>query len=157
MWDYDPKKATECLPEGDYAAELAEVEETTSKKGNAMLVVTWTVYQSSDRTHRVLDYIVNPGGLFKLKGIARAWQLLHEFDAANFDIAAHKGRLITLRLTVQTSEQYPDRNNVAGYALATIEAEQAAIARPAVEAGEEIPFAWLLPMGFLLASMAPYC
>jgi hypothetical protein len=113
-WNYNPKDAVECLPEGEYDAELTTVEEKTSKKGNDMLEVVWTVMLNG-RAWPVRDYIVQPSGLYKLKMIARALDRLEEFEAAEFDLAAHVGEVMRLYMTVQKSDQFADRNQINGY------------------------------------------
>lgn len=37
MFQYDPKAASNCLPAGEYPAQLDSVEEKVSKAGNPML------------------------------------------------------------------------------------------------------------------------
>lgn len=136
-WTYNPADAIECLPEGDYQAELAKVEEKTSKAGNPMLEVTWSVFDNG-KTKTVRDYIVQPSGLFKMKQIARAWSMLNEFESGDFDLAAHVGKMAELHLTVESSDKYSDRNQVAGFRAASH-------ARPTpapqtAQADSEIPF-----------------
>lgn len=117
---YDPKSASDCLPAGEYNAQLDSVEETVSKSsGNAMLEVVWLVVDQG-RDWRIYDYIVNPGGnsagtIWKLKKIARAWGMGPEFDNGTFDLNEYRGRIITLKLIVQQQDGYSDKNSVKDY------------------------------------------
>lgn len=113
-FNYDPKDAKECLDAGTYPAELYSVKEKVSKQGNEMLEVAWRVPHDG-RDFWVRDYIVNPSTVFKLKQIAKAWDLMAEFDACEFDLHKHLNKLITIKLDVQTSAQYGDQNKVSGY------------------------------------------
>jgi hypothetical protein len=114
-WTYDPKKASSCLPAGNYEAVLESVEEKVSKNNNPMLEAHWTVFESADRHVTVRDFIVNPATLWKLKNIARAWAMLGTFEAGVFDLQEHLQKHITVVLDLQNSEKYGEQNSIVGY------------------------------------------
>lgn len=112
---YNPKDANDCLDVGMYPAELTTVTEKVSKSGNNMLAIIWRVPYNG-RDWFVRDFIVNPSTLFKMKQIARAWNMQYEFNEGTFDLTLHLNKLITLKLEVKNSVEYGDQNNVAAYA-----------------------------------------
>lgn len=113
-WPYNPKDARECLPEGEYDAEITTVAEKTSKAGNPMLEVTLSAMQNG-RPWPVREYIVNPATLYKLKQIARALGCLQEFEEGRFDLQDHVGRVVKVVLSVEVQPGYQDKNQVKSY------------------------------------------
>ncbi len=101
-----------------------------------MLVVTWEV-QGAERIFRLKDYIVSPATLFKLKNIARALGESRDFEAGCFDLEQHKNKIVNLRLAVQSSDQYGDRNNVVEYKEGKFEPQEPTRVR---DPESEIPF-----------------
>lgn len=140
-WHYDPKDAKDCLDAGTYDAELTSVEEKTSKAGNPMLAVIWTV-PFNGRDFRIRDFVVNPSTLFKLKAIAKAWHLHKEFDDGTFSLDDYIGKLIVLKLDVQTSAGYGDQNQVVGYEESSGQMPPREPAAPvgAIGSDKDIPF-----------------
>ena len=140
-WTYNPSEAMECLPVGDYDAELTTVIEKTSKAGNPMLEVTWSIMHNG-KVWPVRDYIVNPGTLYKLKGIARAWQMMQDFESGTFDLQEHVGAIIRVSLRVESSDVYGDKNQIQGYRPTSLDAGHKIIKREPepVEKDVEIPF-----------------
>jgi hypothetical protein len=146
MFDYDPKDATDCLPEGEYDAELHSVKEKVSKKGNPMLEVEWVI-DHGGRQWTVRDYIVSPSGIYKLKMIARAWQALGEFENRSFDLAKRVGQMARLRLQIDQQEGFADKNVIAHVGPASFEPNPAQERRGtdlahagARQKDDEIPF-----------------
>jgi hypothetical protein len=138
---YDPRSASRCLPAGNYEAVLESAEEATSKKGNAMLVVKWTVFESADNYREVKDFIVHPSTVWKLKNIARAWGLLGSFEAGTFDLQDHLQKHITVVMEIQVGDpKYGEQNSIVGY----LEPPTAGFAMPtpaakSVDAGPPVP------------------
>lgn len=100
------------------------------------------VYNSQDFT--IWDYIVNPSTIWKLKKIAKAWNLIHEFEAATFDLTDHMGRLIGLKLVVDSQPGYSDKNSVKDYLAnlqpASFQNYDPGVPDPKPAVGDEIPF-----------------
>lgn len=119
-WEYDSREAVQVLPEGDYDAELTGVEDTTSKAGNQMRVVTWAVTRP-DRVHRILEYIVRPSGIWKYKLIAEALGEHRAFENNAFDLAEHVGKFCLVTLSIQKQQNYPEKNVIESYASASFE------------------------------------
>lgn len=147
---YDPKNVSNCLEKGDYDAELAAAEVTTSKAGKEMLKAVWSVAANGER-RRIPDYIVDSTA-FKLKNIAIAWGKLAEFEEedpdSRFDLAKYVGKQIVVKLGVQSREGFADSNTIVGYASASGRPPLAANAEPQPPAvgdahegpAEHIPF-----------------
>jgi hypothetical protein len=113
--NYNPTDCNECWPEGDYEAVLEKVEDKRSKAGNDMQELTWKVYRSDGRTQQVYDYIVVPAGLFKLKGMARAWGKTAEFDGGTFQADDHLDESLVVKLIVEKQDGYADKNRIVAY------------------------------------------
>lgn len=136
-WPYNPKDASECLPEGEYDASIATVEEKISKSGgNPMLAVGFSVPMNG-RQWTVRDYIVNPSSLFKLKQISRCFGKLADFDAGLFDLAQFKGRALRLVLAVESEPGFADKNVIKAF-----KETNGAVRRPAATQQDDadIPF-----------------
>lgn len=108
------------LPEGEYSFEVESVYETQSKAGNDMLKVNLKVYKPDGNFVFVTDYL--------LESIPH--KLLHFFEATGLqslyhsgevhpdgmgEIVEFKGKSGMLKLTVQKSDDYPDKNSVKDY------------------------------------------
>lgn len=114
---YDPKKTSECWPEGEYRATLKKVEDTTSKNsGNNMTVVTFEVH-NNDRTMSIRDYLVEgyAWANAKYKYIAQALGRGEEFIAGQFDAANYIGNNVMLVLSIEDSDQYGEQNRIKKY------------------------------------------
>ena len=116
MFNYDPKDASTCWPEGGYDATINSYEEGQSKSSGAdMLTIEFEVYSGS-QTMRLKEYIVTPSTVFKLKKIAVALGERAKFEKGQFNIAEHLGASIRLNLEVEENEDFGDRNVIRGYA-----------------------------------------
>lgn len=139
-FSYNPKDADgDTFPIGDYPAVLEKVEEKTSKKGDAMLVVTLRAY-NGDRQTFVTDYIVNPSSLWKLKKVAQALGALQIFKDGTFDLDQHLGQNLTITLGIEEAKgDFAEKNTVKGYKAA---APAGAFHAPkvAAEIDPDIPF-----------------
>jgi len=120
---YDPKDAVIVLPAGEYPAELSEVHESTSKAGNPMHELKFSIFTDRGRVI-ITDYISYPSATWKLKKLARAFDALPAFDAQAFDPAVHKGNSLMLTIGIKEWEGQ-EQNKVDGYAQAKSEAVSA--------------------------------
>lgn len=111
---YDPKEAIECLPEGQYEATVTETQESVSKKGDPMIVVTLTIYKPTGGEKTIKDWIVAPW--WKLKKLAKACGRLAEFEGGEFRDGQYVGSTLMVDLEVESSDKYGDQNRVVGYA-----------------------------------------
>lgn len=130
---YNPQDALDCLPEGEYDATIEKAEETTSKAGKEMVVLTYRVYGSREAT--VKDYITEKA-LFKLKRVAKAIGQEAAFESGVFKAADYEGRNLRLSLIVKTDD-YGDKNEIRGYMASQLGGK--AKAAPLVE-DSDIPF-----------------
>lgn len=137
---YDPKDANNLIPDGEYDAEIAEAEETTSKKGNDMLKLTVRVWAGGGGPRVIFDYIVVPSSLYKLKQIAAATGQMPAFEAGELGAKGVQGK--SLRVSLKTEKDksgaFPDKNAVARYLPQEAGAQPHTKAQPADDDG--IPF-----------------
>ena len=138
-FQYKPSDASECLPAGDYDAQLDVVEETVSKKGNPMLVVDWLILLNG-RKWSVRDYIVSPQAIWKLKQIAVAFNQLDDFNDGVFDASMLLGQVATLSLIVRTSPEFGDQNSVKAYRAVGGNHQAPASVPTSAPADEDVPF-----------------
>lgn len=137
MWQYNPKDAVQCLPEGEYDAVLVAVAEKTSKAGNSMLALEWSVYGDS-KNPTVKDFVVNPHSIYRLRLIARAMGKGEEFEAGKFNLADHIQERIRVKLKVEEQEGgFDDQNRIHAYLSVNGNGKAAA---PAHDYSEQIPF-----------------
>ena len=114
MFSYNPEDASSVFAKGEYDAVLKKVTEKTSKAGNAMLEVNWTLYDGERQTG-LFDYIVNPATIYKLKQIAKAMGKLADFEGKTFDLAAHVESTIRVAVDVEEQDGFDDKNVVKKY------------------------------------------
>jgi len=106
-FSYDPRDAIRCLPEGDYQATVEEMQETTSKAGNPMLVVTYKVYATGRGEFSLKEYIVKQT-TWKLKQLAKAVNA--NFESGEVVQDEYVGRNVVLSLGVEEDAEYGDKN-----------------------------------------------
>ena len=142
---YDPKEAIECLPEGQYEATVTETQESVSKKGDPMIVVTLTIYKPTGGEKTIKDWIVAPW--WKLKKLAKACGRLAEFEGGEFRDGQYVGSTLMVDLEVESSDKYGDQNRIVAYS--PVERKSAAAgpvrsaAKPSVNSeitSDDIPF-----------------
>lgn len=149
---YDPKDAVQCLPEGEYDAELVSTEDTKSKKGSPMEKWTWKVFPNEEAAKTVWDYVVIPNAVWKIEQLSQALGKHREFEAGAFAAENYIGETVRVLLNVQKSDEFGDKNGIAKY-LPLKRAESSKSAKPVSRAasgspvseekqfaGEEIPF-----------------
>lgn len=140
---YDPRDAVQCLPEGEYHASLFAVSEETSKAGNSMYVVDWSVVTSTGQAVRVRDWVVVPTFTWKLKRMAQAFGVPQQFADGRFDPGDYIGKPVLLGLAVK-DDGSGERNTVSSWSPAPASAAPAPAPmppnRPAKLDDSDIPF-----------------
>lgn len=130
---YDPKDASNVLPEGEYDAELVSVRDKISKtSGNEMQEWTLKIYSPSGKESTVFDYMVPPKGVYKLSQLSKAVGKHDEFKAGQFQADNCVGVPIRVMLDIEEGGKFEDKNRVVKY-LPT--AGTATLAQAASDAG----------------------
>lgn len=136
--NFNPKDASTLIQDGEYDGEIALAEETHSKAGSEMLKLTVRVWAGSGGPRTVFDYVVNPGGLWKLKQIASASGQMDKYEAGSMGAGDLNG--VSVRVGVKTQKdktgQFEDKNVIARYLAPA--AGEGNHGKPAAD--EEIPF-----------------
>lgn len=117
MFQFNPKDAEGGLiPDGEYDAQVIEVDEQTSKAGNAMLKMTVRIWASGG-TYQLVDYVVNPSSLWKLKRLASSVGLNDEFETGSLDSKRLVGKsfLAGVKTKKDPSGKYRDANVITKY------------------------------------------
>lgn len=119
---YDPTQAKSnfCHPPGDYEASLVSCEEKPSKTNVPMAVLNWRIFpEDGSPPFLVKDWILLEGefnGLWKLKKIAKAWDIIAKFDDGTFDPANHIESNLIVKLKVKPADgKYSESNAIADY------------------------------------------
>jgi Protein of unknown function (DUF669) len=142
-------------PKGAYDFEVAGAEDSTSKKGNEMIVLDLMVFDRNGTRRNMKDWLVESLPV-KLKQACEATGLHAAYANGNVTSYDFVGRTGRLMLGIEKQEGYEDRNKVTGYVPVTAvtpatrpavaSARQTAPARKPVPAGansdldDEIPF-----------------
>lgn len=118
-WRFRPRTREQCLPEGEYDAELASIEQGTSKKsGNPMVTVTLTI-EHEGRRRKVRDWIVHVRGRDwhkrKIAAIAAALGESESHAAGTFLLGEHSKRLIRVCITLEENDQWGWTERVYAY------------------------------------------
>jgi hypothetical protein len=117
MFDYDPADAdTSLIPPGLYLATVDSVDDTTTKKGDPMLVFRLTV-QGAEKMYAMDDRITQ-NAIWKLSQIATATDLHAHFKAKTPGWWDHTvGKVVRVEIVTQKSkdERYGDQSNIKKY------------------------------------------
>lgn len=127
-FQYDPKEAgNKLVPDGEYEAVVSEAEETTSKKGSAMIKLMVKIWARGETFH-IPDYIVSPSGLWKLRQLVTAIGMPDAFDKGSIEAKSLIGKncLAFVRTRKDETGKYQDQNVISKYS-------------PSAEAGDAIP------------------
>jgi hypothetical protein len=111
---YDHKDAVMVWPAGDYPACLVACVEKQSKAGNDMYEMVFSVF-NGESERRIIDYIVFPTFVWKLKRLAKALGHLDRFEADTFDPRSHMDANLVVELDVRTQEGFDDKNTIRSY------------------------------------------
>lgn len=142
------------LPDGEYAFQVLNAADDTSKKGNDMIVLDLCVFVDGGGERKVKDYLV-PGtqwGVKKIHDFAHAVGLGAKYDGGEFGADDCLDRTGYCKIKTDKgkakedgSGSFPDRNAVAWYLVKKPEREAAKPLpdAPAVDvsgADEDVPF-----------------
>ncbi len=133
------------IPKGKYDCECVKAEETRSKKGNDMLVLSLKVWMEDGAVRYLTDYIVpnTDMGLARLLSWCDATGLFEQYQAGDLDAGMCQGKACLVSVNQQKDKQSGElRNNVREYKLpgATAEAPTAPKLAPQELEGDDIPF-----------------
>jgi len=109
------KKRTEaqCLPAGEYDAEILGAEQATSKKGRAMVVLTIGIDFQGHRT--IKDWIVQGWHKPKIAAIAAALGLSDALAAGTFRLSEQIRKPIRVAVTLENDPSYGWQNRLGAY------------------------------------------
>ena len=125
MFEYDADEVKDtpqfnCLPAGEYEAEIMSAECKTSSKGNEMLVVNYKLFGDSDdeRIGYATDYMVTGSTLYKLKQLCGCVGM--DFGAGEIDESDLVGKIlrVAVKIEVPKDPKYSERNVVTKYIAA---------------------------------------
>lgn len=108
------------LPEGEYSFEVTQAVQYRSKAGNDMMKVMMKVFKPDGKHILITDYL-GEMMLYKLKHFFDATGLQELYEAGEVhtnDLGEYEdlhGATGELKLGIQKSDDYPDRNNVKDY------------------------------------------
>jgi hypothetical protein len=111
---YDPKDASDTIPEGWYSAVIESVKNAVSKNsGRDQQVVQYRVYGPREM---VLSDYYQAATLWKYKQLAKALGQEAEFVAGTFDAKDFLRKSIDVELVIEDSAQYGEQNRIKGFA-----------------------------------------
>lgn len=121
MPTFNPKSEEELnrsfnpLPEGEYDFSVTNAEETTSSKGRAMIKLRLKVFSGAVETS-VFDYLVfTDKSQWKIYSFCKAVGLAEKFKAGEIEALDCQGRTGRVKLKIDKSDGYDDKNAVAHY------------------------------------------
>jgi hypothetical protein len=104
------------LPDGVYGFEVAEAEDTISKKGNDMIHVKLRVYDPAGGFKLVDDYLLE-SVLYKVKHIADVTGLADQYARGEFGADDLIGKSGHVKIGNQKQEGYSPKNVVKDYVV----------------------------------------
>lgn len=100
---------------GEYDADITEVVEDTSKRGNEMFKAT-VVFDAADRQWTLTDYLVDKGkGGLKFRHCCAARGVLAKFEAGFVDQSDLPGP-VRIKVGIEKRRGWPDRLVILDYA-----------------------------------------
>ena len=137
---YDPKDADAHLLEpGWYESWVQGAHEATSKKGNQMMVLPFKVAGPSGIHVTINDYFVAENvGLRRFKNFCASVNL--DFDAGEVTADNCEGQKLQIKVDIERSERYGDKNKVVGFRAMEGEARSPVASESPVSADDDIPF-----------------
>lgn len=150
MVTYDPKEEKTgggVRPPGDYYARIKSAEKKKSASaGNTMVELNLELEDG----WRVYDRLVfTPGSLFRVHNFCDAVGL--DFDSGTFDEEALPGTRVHVRLAIEKSVGFPDKNKVVEYLPITVTSVREVVDGELQD--DEVPFTLLLPLALSIAAM----
>ena len=111
-------KESNLFPEGEYSFEILDAEETLSKAGNDMLVLSLRIFENGgENSQRVFDYLVSIDSMiWKIRHFADAIGMLPEYDSGEMLAETLPGRTGKCKIVIQpASGQWDAKNAVKDY------------------------------------------
>lgn len=141
MSDFNPRDGVACLGEGVYDASVKSCYKATSKAGNQMVVVEFTVYDGAREVElKEFSTLAKP---WKLNRLCKCLGAQAAYDSGSVEAVSKAvvGRNLKLHLEVESDDTYGDKNYVNKYESSTLAsaAPAPAKARPAADAGKPLP------------------
>lgn len=131
---FEPKSDAELyklLEKGEYDFEVIEAQEKVSKNGNEMIEVALKVF-GPDKQHVIKDWIVDGA---KLKRFCESIGAADTYQSGELSADAVVGMSGKCKVAVEESEQYGDRNKIAGYVTAKKKSESSG--KPHIVPGQD--------------------
>ena len=120
---YDPKNASNTIPEGTYQATIHSVTDTDkdghpmqTQKGYDMERVTFEVWSKSGNSRKHGEYFsAGPNALWRYKKLAEAIgpEAAQRFKEGTFSVGDYLGANVVLDIVVEDDEKYGEQNRVA--------------------------------------------
>lgn len=149
--------ALRLIPEGEYNATIAEVEEGQSKGGNEMLTIKLRCYRDDNSVVLLTDYLVNTERmLFKLRHLCECAGILDIYERGELTPSDLEGKHVKVMVKVDPAKDgYDAKNSVKDYVVARKEKAKQANLIPGTDTkqmrdanrklqeasgGEDIPF-----------------
>lgn len=128
-FDYNPKDASDVLPEGEYESSIYRVSEAdkegnplvSKKSGEQMQKVTFEVY-AGERRVKLDQYFTVRSMLWLYKRMAQALGQEDAFRDKKFNAMDHLGAQIRLALKVEDNAQYGEQNRIDKFLPSTMKA-----------------------------------
>jgi len=111
----DPSKFSKVFPKGTYDFEVVKAEEKVSSKGNEMIALTLKVF-NQDQTVLVNDWLVSMDSMIpKIFSFCSATGIETEYHAGELTAELCIGLAGKVKLDIEPSAEFGDKNKVAGY------------------------------------------
>lgn len=130
------------LQPGVYDFEVVKGEDRQSKSGNDMIELVLSVTGDDGSARRVTDYLLEKLA-YKLRHAAATCGVLGKYERGDLCGDDFMGRAGRVKLKIQASEGYPDKNAVVDYVVEEKKASAAPARRPAMadnDLDDSIPF-----------------
>ena len=102
------------FPPGEFDFEILEAEETTSKAGNEMIRLKLKVFSESGNFIIISDYLLESVA-YKLRHACEAVGMVERYESGKLDAMDFQGKSGRLKLRIDKSDNYPDKNGVKDY------------------------------------------
>jgi len=132
------------FPDGIYDCEVLDAEDTVSKAGNDMIAVKLCVY-NGEQNRFVNDWLMAKLE-YKLRHAAETFGLLDKYEKGELEGIDFQGKTGKVKIKIQKSEGYKDKNAVVDYIPSMDEAalKNHGMSKPskkgADDLDDEIPF-----------------
>ncbi|HUN00384.1 MAG TPA: hypothetical protein PLI96_07870 [Halothiobacillus sp.] len=132
--------ARAALPAGEYDFDVADAVDDVSKAGNDMITITLKVYDADSSYRKVKDWLLESVA-YKLRHAAETCGLGHKYEDGEIEAGDFLGRSGRVKLKVEKSAGYPDKNVVADYVVEpSVKAQRRPASAMAHGDDDEIPF-----------------